>query len=51
MRMVCRLVLEIALVQPLALIIHELAVNAAVHGALSKSGGRLICLSLLVAQS
>jgi PAS domain S-box-containing protein len=31
-----------AMVQPLALIIHELAANAAVHGALSKPGGRLI---------
>jgi two-component sensor histidine kinase len=31
-----------AMVQPLALIIHELAANAAVHGALPKSGGRLI---------
>lgn len=31
-----------AIVQPLALIIHELASNALVHGALSKPEGRLI---------
>lgn len=31
-----------SVVQPLALVIHELATNAAVHGALSKPGGRLM---------
>lgn len=30
-----------SVVQPLSLVIHELAVNAAVHGALSKPNGRL----------
>ncbi|WP_132665867.1 PAS domain-containing protein [Rhizobium sp. PP-CC-3G-465] len=30
------------IVQPLGLVFHELAVNAAVHGALSKPGGRLV---------
>ncbi|MFN7023408.1 MAG: PAS domain-containing protein [Pseudorhizobium sp.] len=30
-----------SIVQPLSLVIHELAVNAAVHGALSTPGGRL----------